>query len=247
MKYEIGYALSGGFIKGFAHLGALQALLEHDLRPEIISGVSAGALAGVLYADGNEPYRILEYFENLKFMNFTKFTIPTSGFFKMDEVIDFLEIHLSTKQLEKLKIPFVVTATDIQHGKSVSFRQGNIAQCVAASCCMPMLFKPVTIHEVDYVDGGVFLNLPVSPIRQECKKVIAVNVSPLHEEPYKRNLINITLRTYQYLNKANMIKDRELSDILIEPKDLHKYSNTELEKAKEIFNCGYQAANDILK
>lgn len=43
--YNIGYALSGGFIKGFAHLGVIQALLEHDIKPDIISGVSAGALA----------------------------------------------------------------------------------------------------------------------------------------------------------------------------------------------------------
>ena len=50
-KYQIGYALSGGFIKGFAHLGVMQALLEHDIKPDIISGVSAGALAGVFYAD----------------------------------------------------------------------------------------------------------------------------------------------------------------------------------------------------
>ena len=42
-KYSIGYALSGGFIKGFAHLGAMQALLEHDIKPNIISGVSAAS------------------------------------------------------------------------------------------------------------------------------------------------------------------------------------------------------------
>ena len=35
--YNIGYALSGGFIKGFAHLGVIQALLEHDIKPDIIS------------------------------------------------------------------------------------------------------------------------------------------------------------------------------------------------------------------
>ena len=53
-KYNIGYALSGGFIKGFAHLGIMQALHEHGIRPEILSGVSAGALAAVFYADGKE-------------------------------------------------------------------------------------------------------------------------------------------------------------------------------------------------
>ena len=61
-KYQIGYALSGGFIKGFAHLGVMQALLEHDIKPDIISGVSAGALAGVFYADGNEPHQVIECF-----------------------------------------------------------------------------------------------------------------------------------------------------------------------------------------
>ena len=43
-KYNIGYALSGGFIKGFAHLGIMQALHEHGITPNILSGVSAGAL-----------------------------------------------------------------------------------------------------------------------------------------------------------------------------------------------------------
>ena len=47
-KYNIGYALSGGFIKGFAHLGIMQALHEHGIRPEILSGVSAGALCRCL-------------------------------------------------------------------------------------------------------------------------------------------------------------------------------------------------------
>ena len=41
-KYNIGYALSGGFIKGFAHLGIMQALHEHGITPNILSGVSAG-------------------------------------------------------------------------------------------------------------------------------------------------------------------------------------------------------------
>ena len=68
-KYPIGYALSGGFIKGFAHLGVMQSLLEHDIKPNILSGVSAGALAGVFYADGNEPHKVLDYFSGHKFQD----------------------------------------------------------------------------------------------------------------------------------------------------------------------------------
>ena len=47
-KYPTGFALSGGFIKGFAHLGVMQALLEHGIRPDVLSGVSAGALASFM-------------------------------------------------------------------------------------------------------------------------------------------------------------------------------------------------------
>lgn len=79
-KYQIGYALSGGFIKGFAHLGVMQALLEHDIKPEIISGVSAGALAGVFYADGNEPHKVLDYFSGHKFQDLTKLVIPKKDY-----------------------------------------------------------------------------------------------------------------------------------------------------------------------
>ena len=89
-KYQIGYTLSGGFIKGFAHLGVMQALLEHDIKPDIISGVSAGALAGVSYADGNEPHKVLDYFSGHKFQDLTKLVIPKKGLFDLCEFIDFL-------------------------------------------------------------------------------------------------------------------------------------------------------------
>ena len=94
-KYQIGYALSGGFIKGFAHLGVMQALLEHDIKPDIISGVSAGALAGVFYADGNEPHKVLDYFSGHKFQDLTKLVIPKKGLFDLCEFIDFLAVHFN--------------------------------------------------------------------------------------------------------------------------------------------------------
>ena len=110
-KYQIGYALSGGFIKGFAHLGVMQALLEHDIKPEIISGVSAGALAGVFYADGNEPHKVLDYFSGHKFQDLTKLVIPKKGLFDLCEFIDFLRTNVKAKNLEDLQLPLIITAT----------------------------------------------------------------------------------------------------------------------------------------
>jgi NTE family protein len=141
-KYNIGYALSGGFIKGFAHLGIMQALHEHGIRPEILSGVSAGALAAVFYADGKEPYHIVELFEHHSFKELTTFSINKQGLLKLDSFIDFLNSNLESKTIEELKIPTIITATDLDHGRIVSFKKGKIAERLAASCCMPILFAP---------------------------------------------------------------------------------------------------------
>ena len=246
-EFRIGYALSGGFIKGFAHLGVMQALLEHDIKPDIISGTSAGALAGVFYADGNEPHKVVDFFIKHKFMDLTSFAASTAGLFKLKDFMDFLKANIKAKQLEELEIPVVITASDLDHGKCVHFRKGSIPELVAASCCMPIMFAPVTINGVNYVDGGVFKNLPVSTIRKECEKVIAINVSPIEAKEYKKNVINIATRSYHFMFRANTFPDRENCDLLIEPYGLKGYSNRELEKAEEIFEQGYKVGNEILE
>ena len=241
-KYSIGYALSGGFIKGFAHLGAMQALLEHDIKPNIISGVSAGALAGVFYADGNEPHKVLDYFAGHKFQDLTKLVIPKVGLFELSEFKDFLKSNLKAKKLEELQLPLIITATDLDHGRLAHFHKGDIAERVAASCCMP-----VKIDETYYVDGGLLMNLPVSTIRRVCEKVVAINVSPLMAPKYKMNIVSVALRSYNFMFRSNSFPEREKADLLIEPYNLDGYSNRELEKAEEIFMQGYNATNDILE
>ena len=258
-KYQIGYALSGGFIKGFAHLGVMQALLEHDIKPEIISGVSAGALAGVFYADGNEPHKVLDYFSGHKFQDLTKLVIPKVGLFELSEFKDFLKSNLKAKKLEEflrtnlkaknleeLQLPLIITATDLDHGRMVHFHRGSIAERVAASCCMPVMFSPVNIDGTNYVDGGLMMNLPVSTLRRVCNKVVAVNVSPIMAQDYKMNIVSIAMRSFHFMFRANTFPEREKCDLLIEPYNLYGYSNTELEKAEEIFGQGYNTANEVL-
>ena len=57
-KYKTGIVLSGGGTRGFSHLGVLQALNEAGVYPDVISGVSAGSIAGAFYADG---YKSADY------------------------------------------------------------------------------------------------------------------------------------------------------------------------------------------
>lgn len=240
--YKIGLALSGGGAKGFAHLGVFKLLEESGLKPDIISGTSAGSLMGVLFADGYSADEIKNMFIGREFSEFAQLQIPKSGLFNYDRFQEFLKRHLRSKQIEDLPIPTVIVATDLDRGCSHEFRSGPIVEAVTASCCMPIVFSPVLINGVHYVDGGLFRNFPVSTIRDECEYVIGVNVSPLIPQRYKQTLLHIAERTYHYVFKANAIEDRELCDILIEAKEVGLYKTFDLENINLISEIGYEAA-----
>ena len=128
----------------------------------------------------------------------------------------------------------------------VHFHRGSIAERVAASCCMPVMFAPVNIDGTNYVDGGLMMNLPVSTLRRVCDKVVAVNVSPIMAQDYKMNIVSIAMVRFISCSVPILSLKEKKCDLLIEPYNLYGYSNTELEKAEEIFEQGYNTANGVL-
>ena len=84
--YKTGLVLSGGGLRGFAHLGAIEAMYEQNIYPDIISGVSAGAIVGVFLAAGFSPSETLSFLVEGKFMDYVKFSIPRTGVFEMDGI-----------------------------------------------------------------------------------------------------------------------------------------------------------------
>ena len=242
--YQVGLALSGGGAKGFAHLGALRLLEEYSIKPDIISGTSAGALAGVLYADGYSSDEIIELFTGREFSEFARPQIPKSGLFEMNRMKGFLEKHLKAKRFEDLQIPMIVVATNLDKGESHEFRSGPLIEAIVASCSIPIIFSPVLIGDCHYVDGGLFRNFPVSNIRNECQRVIGVNVSPLIPQKYKQTIWGIGERSYHYMFRANTLEDRSLCDILIETEQIGSYKTFDLDSVPQIADIGYHAAVD---
>ena len=165
---------------------------------------------------------MLDYFSGHKFQDLTKLVIPKKGLFDLCEFIDFLRTNVKAKNLEELQIPLIITATDLDHGRMVHFHRGSIAERV------------------------LMMNLPVSTLRRVCDKVVAVNVSPIMAQDYKMNIVSIAMRSFHFMFRANTFPEREKCDLLIEPYNLYGYSNTELEKAEEIFEQGYNTANGVL-
>ena len=83
--YKLGVALSGGGARGFAHLGALIAIEEAGLRPDIIAGVSAGSVVAVLYAAGIPPLKIAKIFARKSFRDLAEQSFGHGGLMKIDK------------------------------------------------------------------------------------------------------------------------------------------------------------------
>lgn len=245
----IGFALSGGGAKGFSHIGVLMAFDRCGIKPDIMSGVSAGSIASVLYAAGVSPQDIIQCFTDASsFGEFAEWAIPREGFLKLDRFGKLLDSWLPVKYLEELHIPTVVCATDLDHGKSVGWSKGEIVPRVLASCSIPIIFNPQTINGVNYVDGGVLRNLPAWAIRGYCKTLYGCNCSPLqHTFRGKKKLLDIAFRSYHLMLKANIAQDLRLCDKIIQVNDLSQVSTFELSSLSRGVMAGYDAAMRVLE
>lgn len=246
-SFGLGIALSGGGARGLAHLGVLKALKEHQLFPEIISGVSAGAIGGAFYADGYQPEEILELFIEEKLFHLIHVTFPKEGLLKASGFHELIRNHLRAKNFEDLNCPLYVAATNMNTGKIEYFNQGPLEEKLIASSSIPVLLNPIKIGGNTYVDGGVVDNLPVRPLKGKCKKIIGVNVNPLYEEKNIKGIIQLAERTF-YLNIVSNSREHiPECDLYIEIKGLKGYGVFEISKARQIFNAGYRETVQILK
>lgn len=245
---SLGVAFSGGGARGFSHVGVMKAFMKFGIAPNVISGVSAGSIAAVLYAAGLTPEEIMECFlSQEKFANFTSVHLPKESLFRLDRFARLLESWLPVKYLEELKLPTVVCATDFDHGKSIGWAKGEIVPRVVASCSIPIVFPPVKINGIHYVDGGVLRNLPAWAIRPYCKILIGSNCSPLSRTyHYKNSIIDLALRSYQLMTKANVPQDMKLCDAVIRPEGLSGFSTFDLSIIPRAVNLGYEAACRVL-
>jgi NTE family protein len=238
--------LSGGAARGFTHLGVLKALEEFHMKPDIISGVSAGAIAGALYADGYTPEEILEIYTHKTFFEFIQMTVPKTGFFKATGLRETLKKNLRASTFDQLKIPLVVTATNLLEGKSEYLREGDLVEAILASSCVPVLFETVTINKKPFIDGGVMNNMPVEPIAGVCNKLIGVYINPTGQISQLKGMIHIAERSFHLAIASEMRTKQHLFDIFIEPSEITNYSLFDLKKAPELFEVGYRKTMEIL-
>lgn len=239
-KYNIGIVLSGGAARGFAHLGVLKALNEKGIYPDIISGASAGAIIGAFIAHGKTPDQVYKLLKNKKITDYTKIHLPVSGFFGLEKLTKILKEDIKVKNIEELEKPLYVAVTNLNKGVVEYHNKGPLNEIILASSSIPIIFSPVNINDTLYVDGGLLDNIPIKPLINNCKKIIAVNVLPVQKSGKLDNMIKIAARTFQVSINANVRYVKLKSDLYIEPEGLTKYNIFDTKNTDVLFELGYE-------
>ncbi len=246
-RYDTGLVLSGGGARGYAHLGVIKALEENNIDIDVVAGASAGAIAGVLFADGYNAEEILEIMSDHSTFDMISLTLPKEGLFKIKGINKLLDENLKAKKFEDLKKPLYVAVTNLNTGKVEYFHGGEIKKIIVASSSIPVIFAPVKIGDYHYVDGGVMDNAPVAAIRDDCKKVIGSVVNHTGRIDEFGSLISIAERTLQLSLSKGLAEKLDLFDVLIRPSGVRHFTTFDQSKAKELFDLGYKEAVKVLR
>jgi len=246
-KFNVGLVLSGGGARGFAHIGAIKALNEAGIFPDVISGVSAGAIAAAFIADGHKPDDIMKMFVQTKLHKIVELVLPKRGLLKMTGLLKIITDNLRARTFEELSIPIYIGATDLNNGKTVFFSKGDLIKPVLASATVPVLFTPMKIDNVIYVDGGVLNNFPVEPLEDKCNFIIGVHVNPFGYLEDFNGIMSVAERSFHLAFSTHIEKRINKCDIFIEPDGLQKFRLLDVAKINEIFQVGYKETKRILK
>lgn len=185
---RIGLALGSGSARGWAHIGAIRALEERGIKPDLVCGTSVGALVGAAYASG-ELERLEKWVTGLAWTTVVRLMDLTwrGGLIRGTRLFTLFRTIFEDRDIDGLPVPYGAVATELYSGREVWLRHGKVLDAVRASCAMPGLFTPVVRDNVVLVDGGLVNPVPVSMCRAlGAELVIAVDLSWGKLGPYRQ-------------------------------------------------------------
>ena len=179
-----GLVLSGGGAKGWAHIGALRAILESHIPIDAIGGVSAGAVVGGLYALNYSYEETYSHFEKLlgvvhNVVSYKNFCWPAISLFDCQEFTVELEKVFGNKKIENIWLPYFCVTCNLGSYREANHKSGLLWEKCRGSVAVPGLVPPMVINGELHIDGGVVNNLPVNVMRDMLgneSKIIAIEL-----------------------------------------------------------------------
>ncbi len=185
-KKTVALTLGSGGARGYAHIGAIEVLVERGYEIIAISGCSMGALIGGMYAAGKmKDYKDwvtgLGQFDVLKLLDVT---FNSVGAIRGEKVFSVVRDLLQDIRIESLPIAYTAVATDLLAHKEIWFQEGPLDQAIRASIAIPSVITPLIHNGRVLVDGALLNPLPIIPtISSHADLVFAVNLSGEDDRP----------------------------------------------------------------
>ena len=151
---RIGFAFSGGGVRGLAHIGVIKALSERGWRPDFIAGTSVGSLIGAGLAAGMDWQALAEM----------ACAVSWPKLLRGAALEKFCRQHLPATFAD-LRLPLAVVVTEFPMKRAVTLQQGDLASALNASCALPIIRRAVWREGLKLKDGGYRCVLPAPACR----------------------------------------------------------------------------------
>jgi NTE family protein len=283
-RLKIAFVGSGGAARGLAHLGVLKACEELGIVPEIFVGAGSGALVSATYGQDipldvlldayRLPWRRQHTGPRLHLSTFLG--LPgaremfdpgylLSGLFSIDKLERYMAHTLPINDFRELPNPVFVTAVDVDSGKRAVFGPGYndavpVSQAVAASCCIPAMFRPFPIQDRYYVAGEIVRTLSADvAVAAGANVVIVSNVyRPEEREATQRSIARLGVHRVlrQSVNVLLNDKERRGVDLLTKlypnvlfldvAPDLGRFGYSNRFSARSLVTRGYRTGLRVL-
>lgn len=239
--------LSGGCLRGLAHIGVLKALARHGVRPDLVVGSSVGAVIGALYAAGCPPVDIERAAHQLEIARLKRWAFSRNGLWRLAGLEELLREHLPVARIEHFPVRFAAVATDVATGKAAVLTHGLATAAVAASAAMPGFFVPPTFDGRRCADGCLVSPMPVRIARAlgACR-VIAVDTLCDPLQLNRPSVVDALMRPSRLMMRALAALESADADCMIRP-DLSSIDLQDVRRRQDVIDAGEIAAQACVR
>lgn len=246
---SIGLVLSGGGVRGMAHIGLIQAMNEFEISANIVSGSSVGALVGALYANGNTVEDMLAFFKETPLFKYNFLTLAKSGFIDTDRYIKIFKGYFPEDSFDAMERELHVVATNLQKAEQRFFSKGELIRPLLASAALPPLFSPLELDGELYADGGIMNNFPLEPVKRKADFIIGSNVSIVGDLQKKdlKNSLQLASRVTGLMIYAINQQKLATCDLMLDPEALENIGVLDRKGMEKAYTIGYENAIKMLE
>ncbi len=269
----VGLVLGGGFARGIAHVGVLQALAEAGVPIDLIGGTSMGAIVAGLWSIGLEREKMIDHLRAGGTAAFRDFTVPFVSFTTGQKMWDIVDQVGGDKQIEDLWQPYFCVSAILNRAEIKIHTRGSLTKSILASSRAPGVFPPVVWDDDLLVDGGIINNVPVDVMKEYSNGgiVIAVDVSPAPESAktedygmalsgvrlmlnrlnpfsasiYPPSIIKVLMKTIDFSSESYRRKVADAADLYIRL-PLEGFRFDDFKRSAEMADTAYRQAREII-